>query len=137
MVKLIKKYKNRRLYDTDKSRYVTIEELQQYVLNQEPFQVIDSSNGKDLTHITLLQILMEMENGAAAQFLSPDLLRQLIIFAHHPMGKSLQKSIEEFFSHMQKSLESNPYLKDYQEVTQLWDNQMKDLLNQWKAFFKQ
>lgn len=130
-VKLIKKYKNRRLYDTDASKYVTIETLQHYIISNQPFRVIDSLNDKDLTGATLLQILMEMENGNSSQFLSPEILRQLIILAHHPVGKLFREFVEQLFANLEKSLESHPFVADTQGITRFWNEQLKNLFNQW------
>ena len=66
MARLIKKYKNRRLYDTEKSQYITVEELQSYVIEGLPFRVEDSSSGKDITNVALLQIFVEMEVARAS-----------------------------------------------------------------------
>lgn len=90
MTRLIKKYKNRRLYDTETSQYITLEELQRYVVDGVQFTVEDSMTGKDLTNTILLQIIVEMEAGAN-QFLSSAILRQIISLANHPMHASLKK----------------------------------------------
>ncbi|KTD07400.1 polyhydroxyalkanoate synthesis regulator DNA-binding domain-containing protein [Legionella jamestowniensis] len=134
MARLIKKYKNRRLYDTEKSQYITVEELQRYVVEGLPFKVEDSTTGKDITNATLLQIFVEMESGAT-QFLSPELLRQLITFANHPMHLSFRAMLEQTFANMEKLLQSNPYLNDYKKATMLWDQQMQQFFKQWQGFF--
>ncbi|HHF7344316.1 TPA: polyhydroxyalkanoate synthesis regulator DNA-binding domain-containing protein [Legionella feeleii] len=135
-MRLIKKYKNRRLYDTEKSQYITVEELQRYVVDGIPFRVEDSTNGKDITNITLLQIFVEMESGSS-QFLSVDMLRQLIVLAHHPMNQAFRGMLEQMFSSLEKSLQTNPYLKDYQQSTDAVSQQMQQLFKQWQGFFKQ
>lgn len=96
---IIKKYKNRRLYDTQKSTYITLEDIQAYVLDRREFRVEDASSNKDLTNTTLLQIIVEMENSHS-QFLSREMLEQIIRFANHPMNKSLQNLIHNFFISM-------------------------------------
>ena len=58
MTRLIKKYKNRRLYDTEKSQYITVEELQRYVIDNIPVRVEDSASKEDITNATLLQIFV-------------------------------------------------------------------------------
>lgn len=134
MARLIKKYKNRRLYDTEKSQYITVEELQHYVVEGLPFRVEDSSTGKDITNATLLQIFVEMEGGAT-QFLSPEILRQLITLANHPMNQSFKGMIEQMFATMEKSLQTNPYLHDYKKATDAWTQQMQQFFKQWQGFF--
>ncbi|ARG96459.1 polyhydroxyalkanoate synthesis regulator DNA-binding domain-containing protein [Legionella micdadei] len=135
MARLIKKYKNRRLYDTEKSQYITVEELQSYVIDGIPFRVEDSTTGKDITTATLLQIFVEMESGPT-QFLTQEMLRQLIILAHHPMSKSFKDMLEQMFSGLENSLGRNHYLNDYQKATDTWNQQMQEFMKQWQGFFK-
>lgn len=135
MVRLIKKYKNRRLYDTETSRYITVEELQAYVIEGLKFRVEEASNGKDITNATLLQIFVEMESGSS-HFLSAEMLRQLIVLAQHPMHQSFKGMLEQMFTGMEKSLPSNPYLNDYKQATESWSKQMDLLVKQWQGFFK-
>lgn len=135
MARLIKKYKNRRLYDTEKSQYITVEELQSYVIDGIPFRVEDSTTGKDITTTTLLQIFVEMESGPT-QFLTQEMLRQLIILAHHPMSKSFKDMLEQMFSGLENSLGRNHYLNDYQKATDTWNQQMQEFMKQWQGFFK-
>jgi polyhydroxyalkanoate synthesis repressor PhaR len=135
MTCLIKKYKNRRLYDTEKSQYITVQELQRYVVEGKIFKVEDAATRKDITNATLLQILVETESGTT-QFLSPDILRQLIIFANHPMSQSFKMALEEVFANMTKLLQYNPYLNDFKKATSLWNQQMQQFLKQWESFLK-
>ncbi|QRN02742.1 polyhydroxyalkanoate biosynthesis repressor PhaR [Legionella sp. MW5194] len=135
MTRLIKKYKNRRLYDTEKSQYITVEELQRYIIDGIAFRVEDSVTNNDITNTTLLQIFVEMESGAS-QFLSADMLKQLIILANHPMSQSFKKMLEQLFVTMEKSLKGNPYLSDYKNTSDRWSQHMQQLLTQWQGFFK-
>jgi polyhydroxyalkanoate synthesis repressor PhaR len=135
MTRLIKKYKNRRLYDTEKSQYITVEELQHYVIEGITFCVEDSTNGQDLTNATLLQIFVEMESGST-QFLSSEMLRQLITLAHHPMNKSFKDLLRQMFAGMERTLEANPLLNDYQKTADSWSQPMQQLMKQWQDFFK-
>ncbi len=66
--RLIKKYPNRRLYDTEESRYITLAEVKDLVMNAEPFRVVDSQNEADITRSILLQIIMEQEAGGNPMF---------------------------------------------------------------------
>lgn len=135
MTRLIKKYKNRRLYDTEKSQYITIEELEHYVVNNIPFKVIDSSTEKDITNTTLLQILVEMETGTT-QFLSPDMLRQLILLAHHPMHASMKSMLEQMMNVMQSQAQSNPYLDGIKQSGDVFNKQMQQFFAQWQDYLK-
>ena len=131
---LIKKYKNRRLYDTEKSQYITVEDLQQYVVDGLLFRVEDSSSGKDITSATLLQIFVEMEAGTSP-FLSPDVLRQLIVLAHHPLSKSFKLMLQQMMTTMGTSLENNDYLTNYKKSTEAWNKQLQEAIKNWPDFF--
>jgi len=76
-VRLIKKYPNRRLYDTRTSTYITLADVKQLVLGNEEFQVVDAKSGDDLTRAVLLQIILEEESGGSPMFTS-DVLTQFI-----------------------------------------------------------
>jgi len=106
-VRLIKKYPNRRLYDTKTSSYITLADVKQMVLKQEDFHVIDAKGGDDLTRQILLQIILEEESGGVPMF-SSDLLSQMIRSYGSAMqgfmGTYLEKNIEAFQS-LQKSLQ--------------------------------
>ena len=106
-VRLIKKYPNRRLYDTRTSSYITLVDVKQMVHKQEDFQVIDAKTGEDLTRQILLQVILEEESGGAPMF-SSDLLSQLIRSYGNTMqglmGAYLEQSIEAF-QNMQKTLQ--------------------------------
>ena len=131
MTRLIKKYKNRRLYDTERSQYITIEEVERYVIESLSFRVEDSTNGKDITNEILLQIIVEMESGAS-QFLSPEILRQIILLAHHPLHQSFKSMLEQMVAGIEKTVEATPYVKDYQKATE----QVQHMMKQWESLFK-
>lgn len=126
----IKKYKNRRLYDTEASKYITLEQLKYYVISGVDFCVEDSETGKDLTSPVLLQIIVEMEIGPS-QFLSSVLLRQIICLANHPMQASLGKMMEQMLSTMESSLKNDPY----QKATEAWNKQMSKAMQDWQNLF--
>ena len=98
-VRLIKKYPNRRLYDTRTSTYITLADVKDLVLQHEIFQVVDAKSGDDLTRSILLQIILEEEAGGAPMFTS-DLLAQMIRFYGNAMqgmmGKYLENNIKSF-----------------------------------------
>ena len=66
--RVIKKYPNRRLYDTETSAYITLTEVKQLVMSKSPFVVRDAKSGDDLTRSILLQIILEEEAGGAPMF---------------------------------------------------------------------
>jgi polyhydroxyalkanoate synthesis repressor PhaR len=135
MARLIKKYKNRRLYDTEKSQYITIEDLHQYVVDEIKFHVEDSNNGKDLTNSTLLQILAEIETETS-QFLSPEILCHLIKLSHHPLSKILRSMVEEMVKNLEKQISTNHYFSDYQHIQETWEKQLKQLIGNWQTIFR-
>jgi polyhydroxyalkanoate synthesis repressor PhaR len=104
--RLIKKYPNRRLYDTRTSTYITLADVKELVLASEDFQVVEAKTGEDLTRSILLQIILEEEAGGAPMFTS-DLLSQMIRFYGNAMqgmmGKYLENNIKAF-SDMQAKL---------------------------------
>lgn len=67
-IRIIKKYKNRRLYDTSTNSYITLEDVKQLVFKHVEFKVIDASSDKDLTQSTLLQIITEQETSSTPIF---------------------------------------------------------------------
>jgi len=97
--RIIKKYPNRRLYDTATSSYITLANVKQLVLEQTPFQVIDAKSNDDLTRNILLQIILDEENSDTPMF-SSDVLSQMIRFYGNTMqgmmGSYLEKNIQTF-----------------------------------------
>ncbi|MCE9665355.1 polyhydroxyalkanoate synthesis repressor PhaR [Halomonas sp. M5N1S17] len=78
-MRVIRKYANRRLYDTQQSRYVTLEDLRRLILDEEPFRVEDAKSGEDLTRTILLSIIIEQEQADGdSEVFSNDLLAQFI-----------------------------------------------------------
>ena len=106
--RLIKKYPNRRLYDTKTSSYITLADVKQMVHRQEDFQVIDAKSGEDLTRAILLQIILEEESTGGLPMFSSDLLSQLIRFYGNAMqgvmGSYLERNIRAF-QDMQKTMQ--------------------------------
>ena len=108
--RLIKKYPNRRLYDTHTSAYITLADVKQLVLNSEAFQVVDAKSGEDLTRSILLQIILEEESGGLPMF-SAEALAQIIRFYGHAMqgvmGAFLEKNIEAFMEVQERMAEQS------------------------------
>lgn len=91
---LLKKYPNRRIYDTEKSCYITLQDVRQMVMDREPFQVVDSKTGADLTRSVLMQIIAEMENDGHPTLLTNRVLEELICFYGDAMVGMLGPFIE-------------------------------------------
>ena len=106
--RLIKKYPNRRLYDTETSTYITLADVKQLVLEQEAFQVVDAKTQEDLTRSILLQIILEEEAGGVPMFTSPMLAHMIRFYGHAMqgmMGLYLEKNIQAFIDIQQKMKE--------------------------------
>jgi polyhydroxyalkanoate synthesis repressor PhaR len=108
--RLIKKYPNRRLYDTQTSTYITLADVKQLVLDHEDFQVIDAKSGDDLTRPILLQIILEEESGGVPMF-TAQMLSQIIRFYGNAMqgmmGSYLEKNIQAFIDIQNKVSEQS------------------------------
>lgn len=137
--RIIKKYPNRRLYDTAESKYVTLSDVRELVLGGVAFCVIDKKSGEDITRSILLQIIIEQEEDGEPMF-STDVLEQLIGF----YGNSVQGAAGDFlsnslnlFQEQQKrfqeqvtgAMQSNPVSATFAEVAQrnmeLWQDMQK------------
>ena len=98
-VRTLKKYPNRRLYDTRSSSYITLADVKQMVLASEDFEVRDAKTGDDLTRSILLQIILEEESGGVPMFSSQS-LAQIIRFYGHAMqgvmGAMIEKNLGAF-----------------------------------------
>lgn len=103
--RIIKKYPNRRLYDTEISSYITLEEVRQLVVDGEKFEVRDAKSGDDLTRSVLLQIISEHEERGQPMF-TTQLLSQVIRFYGDSlqgfMGSYLEKSLQVFLDQQQQ-----------------------------------
>jgi polyhydroxyalkanoate synthesis repressor PhaR len=100
----LKKYPNRRLYDTRSSSYITLADVKRMVLSGDEFEVRDAKTGEDLTRSILLQIILEEESGGVPMF-SASMLANIIRFYGHTMqgamGTMLERNLQAF-AEMQK-----------------------------------
>lgn len=99
VARIIKKYPNRRLYDTEISSYITVDDVRQLVMDEELFEVRDAKTGQDLTRSVLLQIISEQEQ-CKTPVLSTPLLNQVIRFRGNPLqallGQYMERSMQLF-----------------------------------------
>jgi len=98
-VRVLKKYPNRRLYDTRNSGYITLADVRQMVLDNEQFVVRDAKTGEDLTRSILLQIILEAETGGMPMFSTPVLAHMIRFYGHTMqglMGSYLEKNLQAF-----------------------------------------
>jgi polyhydroxyalkanoate synthesis repressor PhaR len=93
-VRVLKKYPNRRLYDTQSSSYITLADVKQMVLDGAPFEVRDAKSGEDLTRSILLQIILEEESAGVPMF-STETLSQMIRFYGHAMQGAMGAWFEQ------------------------------------------
>jgi polyhydroxyalkanoate synthesis repressor PhaR len=104
--RILKKYPNRRLYDTQTSSYITLADVKKMVLEGQDFVVRDAKTSDDLTRSILLQIILEEETGGVPMF-SSQMLAQIIRFYGHAMqgmmGSYLEKNLQTF-TDIQKNL---------------------------------
>jgi polyhydroxyalkanoate synthesis repressor PhaR len=107
----IKKYSNRRLYDTDESRYITLEELTELVRGGKDVRVVDAKTGEDFTQATLVQIVLETN---AARFLPIPLLARLIRMQDDALGEFFSKyvstALEMYLTAKQGAQALSPYV---------------------------
>ena len=118
-VVIIKKYANRRLYDTESSSYITLERLAEMVRQKRQFKVVDAKSGEDLTRGVLTQIIMD-EESRGATMLPVNFLRQLISMYGDQMQsvvpqyleaslEALQRNQSQFRDAMAGALATNPF----------------------------
>lgn len=110
-IRIIKKYPNRRLYDTAISCYITLDDLKNLVLEQTIFQVVDARTGGDITNNTLLQIISELEDRSeSSPIFTNTVLQQIIRFYGHKMQYLLRHYLDQsmqFFIDHQATLEQD------------------------------
>ncbi|MEI7786233.1 MAG: polyhydroxyalkanoate synthesis repressor PhaR [Betaproteobacteria bacterium] len=142
----LKKYPNRRLYDTDSSAYITLADVKQLVMARTPFVVKDAKTQEDLTRSILLQIILEEEAGGAPMF-TEDLLSNIIRFYGHAMqgvmGSYLEKNIQTFMelqakiSEQSKGLNPELWAQFIQSQSPLMQGVMGSYVEQSKTLFAQ
>jgi polyhydroxyalkanoate synthesis repressor PhaR len=129
-VRTIKKYPNRRLYDTANSGYITLADVKQMVLENIEFQVIDAKSGDDLTRSILLQIILDEEGGGVPMF-SSDMLSQMIRFYGSAqqtiMGQYMEQNVKAFLT-IQKKLQD--------QAKQVYGDKMLLTPDLWKQFMQ-
>ncbi|WP_099867480.1 polyhydroxyalkanoate synthesis repressor PhaR [Pararhizobium haloflavum] len=133
---IIKKYANRRLYNTDTSTYVTLDDLAVMVKNGDDFVVQDAKSGDDITHSVLTQIIFEQESKTGNTLLPISFLRQLIAF----YGDQMQMVVPSYLEHsmhaftaqqgemrekMAKAFGDNPMARNMQLPMQMVEEQVR------------
>ncbi len=128
--RVIKKYPNRRLYDTANSGYITLADVKQMVLEHVDFQVIDAKSGDELTRSILLQIILEEESAGMPMF-SSEMLSQMIRFYGNAlqgiMGNYMEQNVKAFLTIQNKLQE---------QAKQIYGDKMLLTPDLWKQFLQ-
>ena len=124
-LRLIKKYPNRRLYDTKTSSYITLADVKVMVVKQEEFQVVDAKSGDDLTRQILLQIILEEEQSGGIPMFTPPVLTQIIRSYGNAMqgmmGSYLEKNVQAFIDIQKKLQDQSKVFYDSNKVgPEMW-----------------
>jgi polyhydroxyalkanoate synthesis repressor PhaR len=129
-LRTIKKYPNRRLYDTANSGYITLADVKQMVLEGLAFRVVDAKSGEDLTRSILLQIILDEESGGLPMF-SSEMLAQMIRFygtaQQTIIGQYIEQNVQAFLA-IQKKLQD--------QAKQVYGDKMMLTPELWKQFMQ-
>ncbi|MFQ5610210.1 MAG: polyhydroxyalkanoate synthesis repressor PhaR [Woeseiaceae bacterium] len=115
MPRKIKKYANRRLYDTTASKHVTLDGVRQLVAAGEDIEVVDDTSGEDITRSVLMQIIAEQEQGGRP-ILGNSILMQIIRFYGNPMQGMMSQFLEQS-------------LDTFVGQQQIWQEQFRDAMS--------
>lgn len=142
-MRIIKKYPNRRLYDTERSVYITLNEVHQIVRGGEDFKVVDANSGDDITRSVLVQIITEQEGGERPLF-STEMLTKFIRFyddaAQGMFGNFLEQNLGLFVEQQKRFSEQvggmmtdNPLPKMMQDMAErnmaIWQDMQKSFFD--------
>jgi polyhydroxyalkanoate synthesis repressor PhaR len=123
-MRIIKKYPNRRLYDTEKSSYITLAAVYQLIREGLDFKVVDAESGDDITRSILIQIIIDQENGESPIF-TTEMLTKFIGFyddaAKNLFGEFLEKNLQIFTEHQKRymaGMMDNPMSRVVQDMTE-------------------
>jgi polyhydroxyalkanoate synthesis repressor PhaR len=135
--RIIKKYPNRRLYDTEESKYITLTQLRHLIIDGELIKVIDSTTEEDITRNILLQIILESESGGEPLF-TANMLSQIIRFYGGTLqgifGRYLEQSLS-LFTQQQGKLGSGLGEDPFSTMTNMAQQNIKLWSEMQKSFF--
>ncbi|NIB43354.1 polyhydroxyalkanoate synthesis repressor PhaR [Pseudomaricurvus alkylphenolicus] len=133
----IKKYPNRRLYDTSQSQYVNLDYIKKLIIDHQDFEVVDSKSGDDLTKSILLQIITEQETSDEQSILTDVLLKQLIRFYGGDMQvfvrQYLEMSLAKFLQQQDTMQGMLKNLIDANPMT-TFNKMMQQNMDAWQSF---
>ena len=146
-MRTLKKYPNRRLYDTQASSYITLADVKKMVLGGVEFEVRDAKTAEDLTRSILLQIILEEESGGLPMF-STQMLSQIIRFYGHSMqgvmGAYMEKNLQSFVEMQSRMVEGavggpaplmQNFMSNYVEQSKAIFEKMQEQMGQAGAIF--
>ncbi|MFK7858578.1 MAG: polyhydroxyalkanoate synthesis repressor PhaR [Granulosicoccus sp.] len=137
--RVIKKYANRRLYDTVASKHVTLSDIREMIVQGVDIQILEDTSGDDITRPLLLQIIVEQEQNGGQPILTELLLAQLIRFYGNPMqgmmAEYLQKSVSTFVSQQSTVQEQMQHMLSNTPIDTIRDL-MAQNMKTWDAVFK-
>ena len=134
----IKKYPNRRLYDTSKSQYINLEAIKLLVMTGQEFQVVDSKTDENLTKSILLQIINEQEGNEGQALLTQTVLKQLIRFYGSDlqgfMSQYLEQSVATFLDRQEAMQTVMHDLLDKASPLNVFNQLMEQNMSVWRSF---
>lgn len=132
-----KKYPNRRLYDIEQSKYVTVEDIRKVILQGESISVVDSKTEKDLTRTVLMQIISEQEGEGREPILTNRVLEQLIRFYGDAMqsvvGRYIEQSVMSFLDNQERFRRGARDLATAADPLNLMKRAMEQNMEFWNA----
>ena len=152
-LRVLKKYPNRRLYDTQTSSYITLADVKAMVLDNQAFEVRDAKTSEDLTRSILLQIILEEETGGVPMFSAQSLAQIIRLYGHAMqgvMGDYLERNMQAFtdlqssFAEKSQGAPFSPELwsqflagTPMKGVMETYAEQSKSFFDQWQEQMKQ
>lgn len=134
-IRIIKKYPNRRLYDTTTSQYITLEHIKEFVLNHISFKVISTQTNEDVTNPILLQIITELESQRIP-FFTTRILKNIILFYDNPLQKNLSEFLDQLFAEQQKNQKINTE-ELFKGSVDTWTELTKQNVTTWQNILQQ
>jgi polyhydroxyalkanoate synthesis repressor PhaR len=134
---IIKKYRNRRLYDTRSSKYINLEDLYELIKSNVEFKVIEAGSDKDITRTTLIQVIFEFENREY-DLLPQEFLKFIIRMQGHPLNEVFIRYLEQLMNQFkQPNLDVTQFSQpDYSEIMKQYYESMESGLEIYKQFYQ-
>ncbi len=136
-IQIIKKYKNRRLYDTYNSKYINLEDLYDLIKQGVEFKVLEAGSEKDITRSTLIQVIFEFENREY-NLLPTEFLKFIVRMQGHPMNELFLKYLSQLMEQFRGQTEqlNQFYGPDYSNLMKKYYENMESGLDMYKEFYE-